>query len=129
MDRKDYNKFCTCTCVEYCHLCALKFIVQCNKVGSVEKLKIRKGSGSVLGTRLIHTYARLGGVPGSRLVLGTWLTCPAYIHAQIQPEMVVLMHHVIPGSLIITCQGSVRCPPPPSLFLTLPTLLHRSDHF
>ena len=28
MDRKDYNKF--CTCVEKCHLCVLKFIVQCN---------------------------------------------------------------------------------------------------
>ena len=42
MDRKDYNKF--CTCVEKCHLCALKFIVQCNKVGSVEK-NYEKGEG------------------------------------------------------------------------------------
>ena len=36
MDRKDYNKF--CTCVKKMYLCALKFVVQCNKVGSVEKI-------------------------------------------------------------------------------------------
>ena len=40
------------------HLCALKFIVQCNKVGSVEKI-IRRGRGSVLGTRLIYTHTKM----------------------------------------------------------------------
>ena len=39
---------------------ALKFVVQCNKVGSVEKI-IRRGRSSVLGTWLIYTHAHRNG--------------------------------------------------------------------
>ena len=75
------------------HLCALKFVVQCNKVGSVEKI-IRWERGSVLCTRLIYTqkwwYVRIMSFPGSLIIacqgsiasrpLHHFLTLPSLLH-------------------------------------------------
>ena len=65
VDRKDYNKF--YTCVQKCHLCVVKFIVQCNKVGSVEKkIIMNKEEGQC--ARHTHMYTQKSMEPSHNIV-------------------------------------------------------------
>ena len=73
--KKNYNKF--FTCIEKCHLCVPKFIVQCNKVGSVEI------NYNINGNNNANREGRCA----------RHLAC-THIYI-IHTEMVVLMHRVV----------------------------------